>query len=231
MNHIKLAVADAGDQVLDSNVFIQGQSFSCGVPTGACCDRSTGTPTCTDNVPQAACQGPSQVWSVGLACSQLNPPCTSVIHPGGTDCSNPIVIPSLPFTDANFTDDKDNDYSGTCLGYYDNGNDILYKLTITNTRCLNITVTGASPQDNWIGVVLDNACPPGTSCIAKATTTTDTVATISNLTLAPGTYYLMIDRWPLGDDSLTFTLNITDCLNHTRNPRITPAAELNEITP
>jgi hypothetical protein len=30
LNHIKLAVADAGDQVLDSNVFIRGQSFACG---------------------------------------------------------------------------------------------------------------------------------------------------------------------------------------------------------
>ena len=29
-NHIKLAIADAGDQVLDSNVFIRGQSFTCG---------------------------------------------------------------------------------------------------------------------------------------------------------------------------------------------------------
>lgn len=29
-NHIKLAIADAGDSVYDSNVFIRGQSFSCG---------------------------------------------------------------------------------------------------------------------------------------------------------------------------------------------------------
>ncbi len=30
VNHIKLAIADAGDQILDSNVFIRGQSFACG---------------------------------------------------------------------------------------------------------------------------------------------------------------------------------------------------------
>lgn len=30
VNHIKLAIADAGDQVYDSNVFIRGQSFTCG---------------------------------------------------------------------------------------------------------------------------------------------------------------------------------------------------------
>jgi hypothetical protein len=38
-NHIKLAIADAGDQVLDSDVMIRCQSFTCGSApiTGACC--------------------------------------------------------------------------------------------------------------------------------------------------------------------------------------------------
>jgi hypothetical protein len=38
-NHIKIAIADAGDMALDSNVLIRCGSFTCGVapPTGACC--------------------------------------------------------------------------------------------------------------------------------------------------------------------------------------------------
>jgi len=38
-NHMKLAIADAGDHVLDSNVMIACQSFTCAPPpeTGACC--------------------------------------------------------------------------------------------------------------------------------------------------------------------------------------------------
>ena len=38
-NHMKLAIADAGDGILDSNVMIRCQSFVCGAPpaTGACC--------------------------------------------------------------------------------------------------------------------------------------------------------------------------------------------------
>jgi hypothetical protein len=38
-NHMKLAIADAGDRVLDSNVMIHCQSFVCGAPpaVGACC--------------------------------------------------------------------------------------------------------------------------------------------------------------------------------------------------
>lgn len=44
VNHIKIAIADAGDRVLDSNVFIRCESFVCAPPppTGACC-RSDGS--------------------------------------------------------------------------------------------------------------------------------------------------------------------------------------------
>lgn len=207
-NHIKLAVADAGDQVLDSNVFIRGQSFTCGDPTGACCN--TGSNTCTDNVAQVNCQGAGNVWSVGLSCSQLNPPCAPVVHPAGTDCANPIPITSLPFVDTNTTTDKSNDYTTTCLGEYDNGLDILYQLTMTATQCVDITVTGTTPNDNWIGVALGTTCPPGAACLAQGTSQ-GTVATITGLNLSPGTYYLLIDRWPTVSDSLEFTLNITTC--------------------
>jgi hypothetical protein len=42
-HHIKLAIADAGDRNLDSNVFIKGESFDCGgaPQVGACCDGDT----------------------------------------------------------------------------------------------------------------------------------------------------------------------------------------------
>ena len=209
-NHIKLAIADAGDQVLDSNVFIQGLSFVCGEPRGACCDTSGAAPTCTNSVLQADCQGAGQVWSVGLTCDQLNPPCPTAPPPAGTNCANPIPITSLPFVNVNTTSDKYNDYTDTCLGNYDNGRDILYELTITATQCVDITVTGATLQDNWIGVALDNTCPADAVCIAQGTSQSN-VATISNLTLAPVTYYIMIDRWPQASDSLDFTFSITAC--------------------
>lgn len=210
LNHIKLAIADAGDQVLDSNVFIQGQSFVCGEPRGACCNTSGPAPTCTNNVLQVDCQGPGLTWSVGLSCDQLNPPCPTAPPPAGTHCANPIPITSLPFVDVNTTSDKVNDYTNTCLGNYDNGRDILYRLTVAATQCVDITVTGATPQDNWIGVALGNSCPPAAACLAQGTSQSN-VATITNLTLAPGTYYLMIDRWPQASDSLNFTLSITNC--------------------
>ncbi|MBK9128867.1 MAG: choice-of-anchor L domain-containing protein [Phycisphaerales bacterium] len=205
-NHIKLAVADAGDRVLDSNVFIQGQSFSCGTPVGACCH--TGTLTCDDYMPQSACQEPGDVWSVGLFCDQLNPPCVQVQHQGGEDCQHAIAIGALPFVDVNSTCTMDNDYSSTCLGTFDNGDDIIYALQLSSPLSINITVAGATPADNWIGVAVGDTCPPGEPCIAYATTS-GTVATITDLALPAGTYYLMIDRWPSALNCMDFTLTIT----------------------
>jgi len=147
---------------------------------------------------------------VGLTCGQLDPPCTAVPPPAGTDCATAIPITSLPFSDINTTVDKGNDYTNTCLGDYDNGLDILYELTIAGTQCVDITVTGVTPDDNWIGVAVDSTCPPGGACLAQGASQGN-VATISNLTLTPGTYFLMIDRWPLASSSLDFTLSITDC--------------------
>lgn len=208
VNHIKLAIADAGDQVLDSNVFIQGQSFVCGEPAGACCDSNL--LTCANHVLRADCEGPGKTWTVGLNCDQLNPPCPTATAPAGTDCASPIEITSVPFSDVNTTSDKINNYTSTCLGNYDNGQDIVYEWTVTGAQCVDITVTGDTPQDNWIGIAVDSVCPPEAACTAMATSQ-GSVATISNLSVAPGTYYLMIDRWPQANDSLDFTLTITDC--------------------
>ena len=205
VNHIKLAVADAGDHILDSNVFIRGQSFTCGTPTGACCH--TIAQTCDDNVAEANCQAPGDVWSVGLACSQLDPPCVQTQPGEGEDCQHTILIPALPYTNVNTTCGMDNDYSNSCIDPYDNGDDILYELRLTSAVTIDIRVTGATPNDNWIGIAVAETCPPGGTCVASATTS-GTVATINSLTLSAGIYYLMIDRWPAGEECMNFTLSI-----------------------
>ena len=75
-NHIKLAIADAGDRVLDSNMFLVANSFTCALPRGACCDESDFT--CLDDILEQDCQGSSAVWYAGLECDTLDPPCLAV---------------------------------------------------------------------------------------------------------------------------------------------------------
>lgn len=69
VNHIKLAIADAGDQVLDSNVFIKADSFTCALPTGACCN--TVNRLCLNDVLEEDCQGEDLLWTVGLTCDEV----------------------------------------------------------------------------------------------------------------------------------------------------------------
>ncbi len=44
------------------------------LPTGACCDELTGS--CADDVIASNCQAAGEVWTVGVLCGALNPPCT-----------------------------------------------------------------------------------------------------------------------------------------------------------
>ncbi|MGB0714699.1 MAG: choice-of-anchor L domain-containing protein [Phycisphaerae bacterium] len=79
-NHIKLAIADAGDRVLDSNVFIKSSSFQCVLPTGACC--MPGQLSCMDDVLESDCEAQQGTWNAGITCDLLDPPC----EPTGACC-------------------------------------------------------------------------------------------------------------------------------------------------
>lgn len=91
VNHIKLAIADAGDRVLDSNVFIKASSFQCVLPTGACC--LPGQLECLDDVLESECLEEEGTWSAGLACEMLDPPCAPVGACCGFkgDCTNSVT--------------------------------------------------------------------------------------------------------------------------------------------
>jgi len=79
-NHIKLAIADAGDDVYDSNVFIRGQSFTCGgggayflppTPCGQTLPALVGMPVQFNVAASAATGLPCN--AVTLACGALPP--------------------------------------------------------------------------------------------------------------------------------------------------------------
>ena len=85
VNHIKLAIADAGDHVLDSNVFIRAQSFNC-TPvgtTGACCFPNG---FCNDETP-ADCAEDGGVFHANTDCKTFSctvTPCPADITSNGT---------------------------------------------------------------------------------------------------------------------------------------------------
>lgn len=149
-------------------------------------------------------------WGEGTDCDPN--PCPQPAS--GDDCDTPlsIVLPNdgIPYVDEhNTTCAHGNNYEETCLGSYDNGEDIMYKLTLTYDLCLDISVD--SICCGWIcaGIALDTVCPPGNHCLAYATDYDGDPS--MQVALVAGTYYLMFDNWPSPTCVEDFTLTITTC--------------------
>jgi hypothetical protein len=174
---------------------------------GACCFPIG---ECRDVHP-TECQSLGGVYhGDGTTCTPDNP-CPQP-QPGDM-CETPLVVgvpADLPYTDPNQrTCGRMNNYSGqtTCLGYYDGGEDIIYKLMVTELTCIDLFVTGNDQNNNYIGIGVGTECPPSGTCIAVATSWTTNVM-ISSLPLPAGEYYVMIDTFPAPDCLTDFTLTI-----------------------
>ena len=129
----------------------------------------------------------------------------------GDACENPLHIElplELGYTDANQTTcGRGDDYWSTCLFPYDYGEDIIYELTVTSPVCVDVTVTGNTPDNTYFGMAIHDTCPLGPACIAGGYT--DGVdLLVSSLLLHPDTYYMMVDSWPPPDCLTDFTLTV-----------------------
>jgi hypothetical protein len=122
----------------------------------------------------------------------------------GDDCSNPIVIGALPYTDVNSTCGRGNTYQETCLGSYDGGEDIVYQLVLTEAKTieLDLQTTGT-----WTGMLITTECPIGLNCVNFITGSTGPKNLVTDL--AAGTYYIMIDTWPT-PNCIDFTLTVKE---------------------
>jgi hypothetical protein len=133
----------------------------------------------------------------------------------GDNCDTPIEVKvpgDLPYNDiGNYTCGRLNDYDATCLGYYDGGEDIIYWLDVDVETMIDITMDPKTT--NYTGMSVDETCPAGGEgeCIAYATVGySGGILQILGLTLAPGSYYIMIDTWPSPDCIPEFDLHISE---------------------
>ncbi len=139
-------------------------------------------------------------------------PVVHVLDATGDDCTDPIVVTlpaQFPYSDTNTNCGRLNTYSNTCLGSYDGGEDIIYRIDVTSDVVVNISLVSVT---TYKGMAIDEDCPLDvgtTECIAKITGSGSPIA-MNNVSLVAGTYYIMIDTWPSPNCIPTFTLNITN---------------------
>jgi len=150
----------------------------------------------------------------------------------GDNCASPIVVSlpaALPYTNTNTTCARVNDYSNTCLGYYDGGEDIIYQLDVT--EAVSIDIAFDPTGETYTGILLDDACPADpTTCIAKSTTSGSGAHGIYGGDLAPGTYFIMIDTWPSPNCITDFNLSITAFAGGPENDDWVNATKLDDVT-
>ena len=136
----------------------------------------------------------------------------------GTLCTNPIIIPSVPYstTDntANYADNYDPSTAtpiscgaGTSGNYYLSGNDVVYSYTPVGTGTIKIELPSSVA---WTGLFIYTSCasigsaPYACNCSSSAGN-----RTINNMSVTAGqTYYIVISSWST-PQTIAYTLNVT----------------------
>jgi hypothetical protein len=115
---------------------------------------------------------------------------------GGSDCADPYVINSLPFSNTGMTTNgfgDDYDINDACGSYYMNGDDFVFEYTPSVNECVDIVL---SNTDTWTGVFVTQACPDVGTCVAENTSSSGNPS-LSKVSLsASTTYYIIISTFP-----------------------------------
>jgi len=148
----------------------------------------------------------------------------------GDYCDDPIKvdIPSLPWTDVGQTTcGRGEAVDAGCLGSYDGGDDIFYEVTVLSEVTVNITLDPKTTT--YTGVALATDCS-FTTCLGFSTNYSAAPHSIKCLTLAPGTYYMMVDTYPSPQcvDDFDLTIYDTTCAA-IENDFCADAMEVNEV--
>jgi len=124
----------------------------------------------------------------------------------GDDCTNPIIIGALPYTDVNTTCGHLNSYATgtTCIGSYSGGEDIVYQLVVAQDMTVEIDMVSTA---TWTGMLITAECPIGLNCVDFITGSSGSKNMVVDL--VAGTYYIMLDTWPT-PNCFDFTLNISE---------------------
>lgn len=136
----------------------------------------------------------------------------------GSLCTDPIVIPGLPYSTsdhtANYLDSYDppTGSSPSCAAttygnQYHSGNDVIYAYTPTTSGTIKVEIPAAL---GWTGMFIYTDCANiGVSYAACATGTTNGPRTINNFAVTAGqTYYIFISSWE-APQTVPYTLNVT----------------------
>ena len=162
----------------------------------------------------------------------LTTSCT--VPPTGSSCGLPLPVtinPSVfPLTlSAQTNCGFFNTYSNTCLGSYDGGEDIIYRLDVTQPVYMQVTMDPKT--STYTGFLIDDACPPDpTTCLYKKTSSSAVIYSQGGISLAPGTYWLMVDTYPSPTCIPTFDITFDVSPGPPPNDNCTAPTAIGDVT-
>ncbi|MBL4656604.1 MAG: PPC domain-containing protein, partial [Flavobacteriales bacterium] len=127
-----------------------------------------------------------------------------------SDCSNPTVIGTIPFSMSGLTTCGacDNfDSFDACASNYLNGEDYVFSYTPSAAEVITVDLTSTG---TYSGVFIFDGCPStaGTNCLASATSSAGNES-VSSPTLTAGiTYYIVVSTWP-APDCIPFDISVS----------------------
>jgi hypothetical protein len=133
------------------------------------------------------------------------------VDPWGVDCAAPfyhsVTASSLPLTiGPASTIASLNDFSGTCLDNFDEGEDVFYRFDLPESLRVSISIDPQGVAGS--GFVLNGSCPPTLECIVKAMDTLGVEYGVEGVSLPAGTYYLMVDTWSMSTRLNPFFIHV-----------------------
>ncbi|MEZ5359360.1 MAG: choice-of-anchor J domain-containing protein [Candidatus Zixiibacteriota bacterium] len=193
---------------MDFHFSVDVQEYT--LPSGRCCYGDPLAPSC-DEVTEPECDALSGTWAEGLNCTDN--PCP--IAGPGDDCSDPLTdikFPSdLPWSDIGQTTCGHGDFyaaADMCYTYgYGGGEDLVYEFEVDEE--ITITATMDPHGEGWWFVQISDVCVPAAGeCLFYFRSTAGDPLTSDPVTLAPGTYYAIVDTWPSPACLANFDLTI-----------------------
>ena len=134
----------------------------------------------------------------------------------GDNCTDPIIVgvpAATPYSDASQTTcGRGNTYDATCLGSYDGAEDIIYRLDVTVSGLLDITMDPKGTY--WTGILFADDCPDISICLDYQTGSSGT-RTLTGIAVTSGnSYYIMVDTRPSSNciPDFDLTITFTSCL-------------------
>ncbi|MEA3447410.1 MAG: T9SS type A sorting domain-containing protein [Bacteroidota bacterium] len=152
--------------------------------------------------------------------------------PLGSDCTIPFTVnlpADLPYEDLSQTNcGLGNAYDNTLMSSYDNGEDALYEIIVSDDIVVDITLDPYSTTYTGLGVF--ESCPGTVNLIEDAGSPTADIRELDSIVLTPGTYFIMVDIYPTGSSCITeydLTIDINPVYDYVSNTTLalTPSTQ------